>query len=373
VNFRLAIPRGIASRVCIKVACRQTEIAMRRLGLFCIGLILLSMLALGFSDSPKPVELEGKHIFVGFTNSETPKNSKLVTCDADGVVRFYTPEFREESRRQIPNVRGIVRFAFSERTDAFCAEAATGDVIFGRFSNCEVTRRVKFEFLYDRVGFSHDGRLLSFTSGGPIRLFRVTDFNEVKIPEPLMAEKHKVGTSVVLVRRNGDDVIVAANILDAEVESYVLETGDTLPPFRSDEPKDKKFVDLVADPKDGFVVAANMVSELVWDLQSGRQIRRLPGFDTGIGNRLAVSGDGTTIVYAKALHSDRSRAALRAFRTSDWKQISETVFTAVTTKDEAESNQVSDVSVSHDGSLAATLHGDGMVRVWTIPHPSSSK
>ena len=316
---------------------------------------------LRLSNPQTAMEIPGTYVSVGFANDRESK-PRLVTCDKHGVIRFLNSEGLEVSKRQLPGIKNVLSFSFSVQADVYCVMTAMGEAVFGVFSTGEVRKQFKLDFVYSRLEFSHDGRFAWLSGADPVRIWRVSDLSEVVVPRPF--RNNQTGTAVAVFRQGDSDVLASAKFPDGEVPLYDLESGDRMAPFVSDHPHDNKFIEVISVPNGRLLIGASMVAALVWDTETHEQVARLPGFGGGLGSRLAVSGDGRTLVYAAGFQSRNSPPGIRTYRTKDWSQTNAFKLTGEPHGDDGEDDYLYAIAVSHDGSLVGSKHGNGTVRLW---------
>lgn len=317
----------------------------------------------GASESPR--QIPGRFVSVTFVPGNSGRDH-LVTCDSDGTIREFDEHFAQLTSRKIPGVKEVIRFALSKSNDLFCAHTKDGEVVVGTYSSARVTARASVPFLYNRLFFSENGGLLVLYDGVEARIWKTSGLAELSLPAYFQQERNKVGLAIGIIEREDDHLIVTANFIDEILPVCDLLSHTSQEPFVGTE-RDKRYVDLLVTSDSTHVVGLNTASMIVWETATRRIVARPQTFDTGIGNRLAISGDGKILVCSKALHSRRSPTAVKVYDTSKWREIAHFSFPIIDKKYDEEGEQIISPVVSKNGDRIATLHANGEVYVWVVP------
>lgn len=320
-----------------------------------------------FEENPRV--LEGNFISVGFVRRNA--QDRILACNGTGRIQSFDQNLSEIHSQEISQKGKPVRFFVSEANDRFVMMNSTGELTIGKLSSGTVTRNEKSKFVFDRGAFSRDGKRFVLYPGGVPEIRRVDDWS---LCQPLIGfDEMRYQTSAVLgfVERSAGYVMLTGNFIDPQIQVWNLETGASERTLTCEPGLDERFWDLAVSPdaRSAVAVSSRVSTLVVWDVSSGKVIARPNAFATGGGNRLVFSGDGSVLVCSQHFHSQRSPSAICAYRTKDWSEIARLVLCGEDSEKPAEKMEIRDLAVSHHGDTAATLHGDGSVRVWSLNRP----
>ncbi|TXT39714.1 MAG: hypothetical protein FD138_4 [Planctomycetota bacterium] len=315
-------------------------------------------------------ELDGPFVSADFVVNRETNDSCLVTCSKDGVIRTFDLKGREQEQWKIDDPIGqVFLFTASSPADAYAAIGDNGVVVFGRLSRAETIARGTSKVRYMHLKFSIDGKWVAAFSEGAGQVWSSDDWTEC----PAFTQEKGVSDSLkeaLAFLKEGDQTRIAtAGFQSNAIEVRSVPSGNLDRTLDGDERQDRRFEDLASTPDSRYVVAVKTGSEglAVFDVASGKIVARPRAFPTGIGNRLAISGNGKTLVCSQFLHSSRSRTGFRVYQIDGWMEMGR-----VEVKDDVEESEfkklrVCNLAIDSTGTIVATLHESGQIRLWKLP------
>ena len=203
-------------------------------------------------------------------------------------------------------------------------------------------RRVRREDTeMDKVVFSPDERKAAYVIGDTIRLC------DLKTGDELMTFRGHSGRIWGLAFWAGGRRLVSAGRDDETIRTWNVETGEEVHQIKAGH-----VGSLAVFPDGRRVLASPWWTIGVWDLETGRQLRR-PHLADGYGCSVAVSPDGRRALFGRIGEND---VLLWDLETSE-----------LLGKLEGHTAGVYGVAFSPDGRRAASVSFDKTVRVWALP------
>ena len=310
-----------------------------------------------------PMRLLGSHVAVGFQGKSLTDNDSLVTCDKTGTVRFFDSKLVELRQFKISGAHGIICFTACREAQQFAAIEPNGALRVGNLRDGTTLKVLKTKCIYERLLFSHGGDWLAAFPGGLGQVWSTSDWSESINVERVGDEAGSLNESIAFLKHSTKHTFAGVNFGNPCVRIYNLRSGDHVRSLSCDPAVDRKFMDVCSTPDSKYLIGVGAGANrlVVWDVLSGDVVARPEAFLTGVGNRLAVSEDGKSMVCSDALG-----AAFKLYRVSDWSVIGRYVVKGSTSAADREKAAIINLAVNHSGTSVATLHGDRQVRLWEI-------
>jgi WD40 repeat protein len=266
----------------------------------------------------------------------TPDGSQLLTTGEDGVLKAWTLDTSQNSRRLPPRVND---FAVTSQHGVI----VSGDLAAEFDSDTGALRR-GFPLVSQptrRVRYLTDAQQILFTdSQGALISLAMDD------GKPLWDLRAEEDERVNLVAASPDGRSIAAEIVDREGPTRRIDLVTASQRIKVDCPELIHALEMTAD---GRSVIYDEVKDIrVIDFTTGKLVHTLAGHRSTIW-RLAVSPDG------KHLASCSRDRTVRVWDLETGRELWSEI---------AHSNDTEAVAFSPDGETVATSGGDGMLRLW---------
>lgn len=331
------------------------------------------------------ISLDGKFVAVEFIWNGTSKKPEVLACDTDGFVKVLNVTGSEQRRWKVGGgLAQIALFKASSQADAYAVMGTQGELFFGKLAAPEKVTRVYGG--YDRLQFSHDGMWVASFASSVVQVWRTSDWSECLDFRELDQEGNYTGKNrnnkkemVAFFAKSDAHFLAASGFTNTVVSTWSLPAATKVVDFEGDEGLDRNFIDIATSPDSRWLVAVTTKSNrlVIWDIASRKIVARPIAFPTGVGNRLAFSGDGKILVCSQCLHSIGSRTGFRVYRVNNWDESRRFVVNKDAQLDNGRVSEklvkewddlaITNLSVDFTGSNIATVHGDKCVRLWSIP------
>jgi WD40 repeat protein len=322
-----------------------------------------------FAAEPIPtddIRIKGDFVSVTFMHFAKNKPSELVVCDKAGQVSVFDNAGKVQRRWRVGGALSrVALFAISREADAYAVLTLRNELVVGRLSTPEKVKHISSEAAWSQICFSQDGKWLATSGNSLVKIWQSPSWVEMRHETWAGPQIHE--WLAFTDDADAPSFVTAGYQTTGEIGKWSLVGGDKLRDYRGDPEVDRKFVDLATSPDSRWLVGVSCGSDklVVWDVGSGELVARPDAFSnqTGcLGNKLAFSGDGRILACSHRNYP----TGFKLYRVDGWKELGHFVIKDTVDPHDYEKWGVFDVAVDFTGSMVATRHGDGHVRLWNV-------